>query len=297
MRSANAPTNVAPDAASPAVKSAPACWEPTWLCRSSLSGSRTTPRPSADLVHAQADEAVEGDRLLHPAAARLRSPPPPCHLRTRVPRVATVTDAGRFPVERTTLPGGQEIAFVRAGAGRLPASARARMAGDEAHLVAQHRAARRRRLRGDRPRPARLRRLGPGSGRVLRPGGAREGSPRAGLTTTSATSAARLRAATSAASRSRTSGCGSTASSSASACSTRSRRSCRTNTRRPGIPPSIPREVRQAADYFRRQARRRRRARRRAGHRRRSGAATSSSSTARGSGPRRAPSTRMPSTS
>jgi len=34
--------------------------------------------------------------------------------------VATVTDAARFPIERTTLPGGQEIAFVRAGQGGYP---------------------------------------------------------------------------------------------------------------------------------------------------------------------------------
>ena len=33
MRSANAPTNAPPEAASPAENSAPACCEPTWLCR------------------------------------------------------------------------------------------------------------------------------------------------------------------------------------------------------------------------------------------------------------------------
>ena len=44
--SANAPTNAAPEAASPALNSAPACCEPTWLRISGRSGSRTTPRPS-----------------------------------------------------------------------------------------------------------------------------------------------------------------------------------------------------------------------------------------------------------
>ena len=49
------------------------------------------------------------------------------------------------------------------GAGGYPAAARARLARDAADLVAQRRRAGRGRLRGDRPRPARIRRLGPGA--------------------------------------------------------------------------------------------------------------------------------------
>ena len=66
MRSANAPTNAAPEAASPAENSAPACCEPTWLCSRSSSGRRTTPAAVADLGHLEADVPVEGDRLLEP---------------------------------------------------------------------------------------------------------------------------------------------------------------------------------------------------------------------------------------
>ncbi len=54
------------------------------------------------------------------------------------------------------------------GRRRRPAAARARLPGDEAHLVAQHDAARRRRLRGDRARPARPRRVEPRARRLLR---------------------------------------------------------------------------------------------------------------------------------
>ena len=62
--------------------------------------------------------------------------------------------------------------------------------------------------------------------------------------------------------------------------------------------PRIPRETcAMAADYFRAPGPRRRRARRRARHAGASGAATSRSSTARGSGPRRAPSRATTSTS
>ena len=83
------------------------------------------------------------------------------------------------PSSARTVRDGVEIAYVRAGAGRLPAAAAARLAGDEAHLVAQHRAAGRRGLRGDRARPARVRRLGPRPRRLLRPGDARARPARA----------------------------------------------------------------------------------------------------------------------
>ena len=62
------------------------------------------------------------------------------------------------------------------GRRRPPAAARARVPGDEAHLVAQHDAARRRRLRGDRTRPARPRRVEPRTGRLLRHRRVLEGS-------------------------------------------------------------------------------------------------------------------------
>ena len=82
------------------------------------------------------------------------------------------------------------------GRRRLPAAAAARVARDQAHLVAQHRAAGGSRLRGDRARPARLRRLGARTGRLLRPGRARAATCTRSCTTCSATSAARRPAAT-----------------------------------------------------------------------------------------------------
>ena len=63
-----------------------------------------------------------------------------------------------FTVRATNLRGFRQ-AFVHEGVGGVPAPAGARMARDHADLVAGHRAAGRRRLRGHRPRPARLRRL------------------------------------------------------------------------------------------------------------------------------------------
>ena len=56
------------------------------------------------------------------------------------------------PTERAEVRPGVELAYWRGGRGRLPAAARARLARDEADLVAQHRAARRGGLRGDRRR-------------------------------------------------------------------------------------------------------------------------------------------------
>ena len=85
------------------------------------------------------------------------------------------------------------------GRRRLPAAARPRLAGDEADLVAQHRAAGRGRVRGDRARPARVRRLGTGARRPLRHRRAARATCTRSCTTCWATSAARPPAATSAA--------------------------------------------------------------------------------------------------
>ena len=49
-------------------------------------------------------------------------------------------------------------AYVHEGRGGVPVLLRPRLARDQAHLVAGDRAARRGRVRGDRPRPAGLRR-------------------------------------------------------------------------------------------------------------------------------------------
>ena len=68
MCSAKAPTNAAPDAASPAEKSAPACCEPTWLWRWSSSGSTHHAAAFADLDTVEAEVAVVGNRRLHTCA-------------------------------------------------------------------------------------------------------------------------------------------------------------------------------------------------------------------------------------
>ena len=85
--------------------------------------------------------------------------------------------------------GRRPLARLRAGGrGRVPAAVDPRLPGDQARLVAQHRAPRRRRLRGHRPRPPGPRRLGPLRRRHLRPRhlqprplrpGARRARPRA----------------------------------------------------------------------------------------------------------------------
>ncbi|CAA9233093.1 MAG: hypothetical protein AVDCRST_MAG20-1329, partial [uncultured Acidimicrobiales bacterium] len=65
------------------------------------------------------------------------------------------------------------------GRGRGPRAARARLARDEPHLVAGDRPAGCGRLRGDRPRPPRLRRLRGGSGRLRGRTRPQPGPPRA----------------------------------------------------------------------------------------------------------------------
>ena len=160
---------------------------------------------------------------------------------------------GRARSERVRLPPavarGRRDRLPAGGRGRAAAAPDPRVAGDQAHLVAQRGAARGGRLRGDRARPARVRRLRPCRGRPLRRrrararhGGARAGraGPRAGD---------RLRRGPR-----RGGGAGHVAAlrgarRPAGACSTRSRRCCPTGRR------EVPREVRMAADYFLRQAR------------------------------------------
>ena len=201
------------------------------------------------------------------------------------------------PSSARTVRDGVEIAYVREGEGGYPAAAAARLAGDEAHLVAQHRAARRGRLRGDRAGPARLRRLGPRARRLLRPGHARarHARPRPRRARPRALRGGGRR-------RRRRRGPG------PRPALRRVRRApvpvqhgaadpAGASTRRPGSRREVPREVRMAADYFMPPGARRGRARRRARHARASAAATSRSSTARASGRRRAPSRARTSTS
>ena len=200
-------------------------------------------------------------------------------------------DPRRFAMQRATVADGLELAYVREGVGGVPAAAPARLAGDQADLVAQHRAAGRRRLRGDRARPPRLRRLRPRARRLLRHRRHARTTSTRSCTTSSATSAARPPAATSAGWSSRTWRCAV-----------------------PGfvaqaVPlqhgPADPADAYAAAGVAARPrpapapdrrllpppGRRRRRARRRARHARAAPARTWPSSTATGSGPRRARST------
>ena len=69
MRSANAPTNAPPEAASPAVNSAPACCEPTWLLRSWPSGSVTRAVPGPTSSTCAPTYAANGTIWLRPAAS------------------------------------------------------------------------------------------------------------------------------------------------------------------------------------------------------------------------------------
>ena len=232
--SANAPMKAAPEAASPAENSAPACCEPTWLWRRSSSGSVITPRPSPTSATSRPTCRLYGIAARSPCV-RLRSPYVVTSIGCagKMPN-ANAPRADASPCERATVRDGVEIAYVREGEGGYPAAAAARMAGDQAHLVAQHRAARRGGLRGDRPGPARLRRLGPRAGRLLRPRHARARHARAGPRRARPRA---LRGGGRRRRRGRDPGprrCASRASSCASACSTRCRRCCPRSTSRPG---------------------------------------------------------------
>ena len=163
----------------------------------------------------------------------------------------TGLDPGRYSLERRRGAPGRRARLGPGGRGRLSAAAGPRVAGDEAHLVAQRRAAGRGGLRGDRPRPARVRRLRPCPGRASTTSRPTRATCTRSCTTCSATSAARPRAATSAASSSRTSGCASRASSRASACSTPILPLLPEEYAAAGLSPTTAREMRMAADYFR----------------------------------------------
>ena len=135
-----------------------------------------------DLQHARArDGCCRGSPAASPRV-RPHSPsaPPARRLRTMPNGNGPGLDGSAFPVERSRCRGRARARVRAPGSGRLSASARPRLAGDQADLVAQHRAARPGRLRGDRPGPSRLRGLRPRSRRLLRPGFAGDRSVRAG---------------------------------------------------------------------------------------------------------------------
>ena len=79
-------------------------------------------------------------------------------------------DPRAFAVHRATVRDGVDVAYVREGAGGYPLRAGARVAGDQADLVAQRRSAGGGRIRGDRARPAGLWRLRPRARGPLRHG-------------------------------------------------------------------------------------------------------------------------------
>ena len=155
--------------------------------------------------------------LATPSMAPLR-PHHACQTRQRGTRSPRVRDAHGRSAQR------RDDRLRARGRGRYPVAAAPRVPGDQADLVAQHRPARRRGLRGHRSRFPRSRRLEPRAGRLLRHRRVLDRLLHARARRPRSSSSARSRAATSAASCCTTSACAIRASRRARCSSTRCRR-------------------------------------------------------------------------